>query len=180
MSMNGITGYSTYTYTNPYAVPNYNGTQTTFQETTQTYTNQAKEENNTGLLIAGIGAAALAVGTGIYALKKGKAINGADGKFLDNLKTGFQKIGETISEKFGKILKQESKIVDKSCPDKEIVASAEEIAKKSRVPHSEEALDRAIQAHKDLYAQRAQEIAANAEANTTITGTSYDLLFATK
>lgn len=115
MSMNGITGYSAYPYSNPYAIPTSN-TNTTFQGTAQAYTNQTEEKNNTGLAIAGIGAAALAIGTGIYALKKGKSINGADGKLLENLKTGFQEIGKTISESVkslfkGKNLKKTEEVV---------------------------------------------------------------------
>lgn len=106
MSMNGITGYSAYPYSNPYAIPTSN-TNTTFQGTAQAYTNQAKEKNNTGLAIAGIGAAALAIGTGIYALKKGKSINGADGKLLENLKTGFLEIGKTIKKGIDKIFKKQ-------------------------------------------------------------------------
>lgn len=106
MSMNGITGYSAYPYSNPYAIPT-NNTNTTFQGTAQAYTNQTEEKNNTGLAIAGIGAAALAIGTGIYALKKGKSINGADGKLLENLKTGFQEIGRTIKKGIDKIFKKE-------------------------------------------------------------------------
>ena len=173
MSMNGITGYSAYPYSNPYAIPTSN-TNTTFQGTAQIYTDQTEEKNNTGLAIAGIGAAALAIGTGIYALKKGKSINGADGKLLENLKTGFQEIGKAIGEKVGKIFKQKDKIIDTGYQDKEITSAAEKIIETSKAPFSEKAYNEATQAYKDLIIKKGEEIFA--DICTPSYRTNYDML----
>ena len=68
---------------------------------------EKKGINKKAAIAAGVGAAAVAAGTTIYAFKKGKTVNGADGKLLENLKTGFQEIGRTIKKGIDKIFKKE-------------------------------------------------------------------------
>lgn len=93
MSMNGITGYNAYSYSNPYAINNtYNNANTTaFQggDTTTFTTAQEKDEGINPLLV--IGGALAAAGTVAYAIKRGKTINLANltddaAKQADNLK----------------------------------------------------------------------------------------------
>lgn len=93
MSINGVTGYGYYPQTScgAYYNPAFQGTTT--QETEEKGVNK-------GLIAAGVGAAA-AVGTTLYALKKGKGINGADGTLLKNLKSGFETIGKSVSKAAG-------------------------------------------------------------------------------
>ncbi len=100
MSLNGITGYNNYSYSNPYAVNNTyantysNAGTTAFQgyDPTAMYSTTAtaeKEDSSSPLLAIGAGIAA--IGTAIYAVKKGKKLNLANltddaAKQADNLK----------------------------------------------------------------------------------------------
>lgn len=108
MSMNGITGYNAYAYSNPYALNNnYANTYATtdataFQgyNTSAMYGTEETQEKDGGInpLLA-IGGAIAAVGGAIYAIKKGKSINGTDSSIFKNLKTGLGEIGKTILNK---------------------------------------------------------------------------------
>ena len=90
MSMNGISGYSYGYY--PQSIGAYYNPN--FQGSTQE-TKEEKEGVNKGLIAAGVGTA-VAIGTSIYAFKKGKSLNGADASVLKNLTTS-----STISQQEG-------------------------------------------------------------------------------
>ena len=70
---------------------------------------EKKGINKKAAIAAGVGAAAVAVGTTIYAFKKGKTVNGADGKLFKNIATGFQEIGKSIKKGIGKIFNKQTK-----------------------------------------------------------------------
>ncbi len=118
MSMNGITGYNAYAYSNPYALNNnYANTYTTTDATAfQGYNTSAmygteetqEKDKGTNPLLA-IGAAIATVGGAIYAIKKGKSINGADSSIFKNLKTGLGEIGKTLLNKGKEIFNNKTK-----------------------------------------------------------------------
>ena len=100
MSMNGITGYNNYSYSNPYAVNNtyantYSNAGTTafqgYDPTAMYSTTATAEKEDSGSPLLAIGAGIAAIGTAIYAVKKGKKLNLANltddaAKQADNLK----------------------------------------------------------------------------------------------
>ena len=118
MSMNGITGYNAYAYSNPYALNNnYANTYTTTDATAfQGYNTSAmtnaeetqEKDKGTNPLLA-IGAAIATVGGAIYAIKKGKSINGTDSSIFKNLKTGLGEIGKTLLNKGKEIFNNKTK-----------------------------------------------------------------------
>lgn len=100
MSLNGITGYNNYLYSNPYAVNNtyantYSNAGTTafqgYDPTAMYSTTATAEKEDSGSPLLAIGAGIAAIGTAIYAVKKGKKLNLANltddaAKQADNLK----------------------------------------------------------------------------------------------
>lgn len=100
MSLNGITGYNNYSYSNPYAVNNtyantYSNAGTTafqgYDPTAMYSTTATAEKEDSGSPLLAIGAGIAAIGTAIYAVKKGKKLNLANltddaAKQADNLK----------------------------------------------------------------------------------------------
>ena len=100
MSLNGITGYHNYSYSNPYAVNNtyanaYSNAGTTafqgYDPTAMYSTTATAEKEDSGSPLLAIGAGIAAIGTAIYAVKKGKKLNLANltddaAKQADNLK----------------------------------------------------------------------------------------------
>lgn len=84
MSLNGITGYNNYSYSNPYAVNNtyanaYSNAGTTafqgYDPTAMYSTTATAEKEDSGSPLLAIGAGIAAIGTAIYAVKKGKKLN---------------------------------------------------------------------------------------------------------
>lgn len=84
MSLNGITGYNNYSYSNPYAVNNtyantYSNAGTTafqgYDPTAMYGTTATAEKEDSGSPLLAIGAGIAAIGTAIYAVKKGKKLN---------------------------------------------------------------------------------------------------------
>ncbi len=145
MSMNGITGYNAYAYSNPYALNNnYANTYTTtdataFQgyNTSAMYGTEETQEKDSGInpLLA-IGAAIATVGGAIYAIKKGKGINGADSSIFKNLKTGFSEIGKTILNKI--------KNVKPDTADANNLKQAAKEVENIRVPQSNEYVEKVV------------------------------------
>lgn len=145
MSMNGITGYNAYAYSNPYAVNNnYAGAYTadstpTFQgyNTSLVANTEETQEKNSGInpLLA-IGGAIAAVGGTIYAIKKGKGINGADSSIFKNLKTGFSEIGKSILNKI--------KNVKPDTADANNLKQAAKEVENIRVPQSNEYVEKVV------------------------------------
>lgn len=100
MSLNGITGYNNYSYSNPYAVNNtyantYSNAGTTafqgYDPTAMYSTTATAEKEDSGSPLLAIGAGIAAIGTAIYAVKRGKKLNLANltddaAKQADNLK----------------------------------------------------------------------------------------------
>lgn len=157
MSMNGISGYSYGYYpqsTNAYYNPNFQGsTQETKEE---------KEGVNKGLIAAGVGAA-VAIGTSIYAFKKGKSVNGADASVLKNLKTGFSTIGKTISKTAGEVLdnvKDTISKIGKKDSTSEIGKAAENV-QNLRVGNSSEYIEKTLTKYEEAAIKPYQDILAN-------------------
>ncbi len=146
MSMNSVYGYSY----NPYAYNNAYMNSTNFQGSTTNSTQ--KEEGNALGTIAAIGAGVAAVGTAIYAVKKGKSINGADSSIFKNLKTGLSEIGKTITKKIGSIFGK------KSNANEDLTKAAEEIIKTSKAPYSNEAFNNAVTNYKDIIIEKGNKI----------------------
>ena len=145
MSLNGITGYS-YGYTNPYAVSNgyYN---TNFQGMTMPqsqYVESEEKNGNTGLIAAGIGILA-AAGTALYAIKKGKSVNGDGAKLLDNLKTGFQEIGKTITN----TAKNAFKNVSEKLEYEKTLKQKAKAVENAGVPHSNKYVEKAMEEYQE-------------------------------
>ena len=100
MSLNGITGYNNYSYSNPYTVNNtyantYSNAGTTafqgYDPTAMYSTTATAEKEDSGNPLLAMGAGIAAIGTAIYAVKRGKTIKLAGltddaAKQADNLK----------------------------------------------------------------------------------------------
>lgn len=117
MSLNGVSNYG---YSNPYAVNNAYS-QPSFQAATTpvfaTEEAQPEKKSNTGKVLLGLGAAAAAIGTTIYAFKKGKAANlakgAADASIWKNIGEGFKGIKDSAVKGFNKIFKETKDVVSK-------------------------------------------------------------------
>ncbi len=149
MSMNGITGYSynPYAYNNTYA----NTTATNFQGTYTDNTSQ-KDEKSSLNTIATIGVGLAALGGAIYAIKKGKSVNGTDSSIWKNLKTGLSEIGKTISNKIGKIFNNNNNV------NEELTNAANEVIKTSQAPYSTNAFNQAVKNYEDVVVDKGNEI----------------------
>ena len=152
MSLNGVSSYSY----NPYAYNNaYPTNATSFQGYNTTSATSTSEKEGSALgTIATIGAGIAAVGTAIYAVKKGKKVNGGNGSLWKNLKTGFSEIGKTISKNIGKIFKKNKG----AGVENELKQAAEKIENVNRVPCATEALDNAINNYKNIVINKGNEI----------------------
>ncbi len=152
MSLNGVSSYSY----NPYAYNNaYSTNATSFQgyNTTSTTSTSEKEGSSLGTLAA-IGTGIAAVGTAIYAVKKGKKVNGGNGSLWKNLRTGFSEIGKTISKNIGKIFKKNEGV----SVEKELKQAAEQIENVNRAPCTDKALNNAIDSYKNITINKGNEI----------------------
>ena len=150
MSLNGVSSYSY----NPYAYNNaYSTNATSFQgyNTTSATSTSEKEGSSLGTL-ALIGTGIAAVGTAIYAVKKGKKINGADSSVLKNLTTGLKEIGSTIAGKVSKLFAKEGNV------NEELTSAAKNVVEKSKAPYSNEAYNKAVAEYKNAIIKKGNEI----------------------
>ena len=168
MSMNGVYGYSY----NPYAYNNaYSTNATSFQGGTTTNSTQEKKSSTLGT-IAAVGAGIAAVGTAIYAVKKGKSINGADSSVWKNLTTGLSEIGKTIAEKVGKVFgKNKTNISD------EIIENAKKI-EEIRIPQSPEYMNQTLNNYINSVKNMANE--AYEQATKPSYGLNFDYILGRK
>ena len=175
MSMNGITGYNAYAYSNPYALNNtYTNTNaTTFQgyNTSAMYDAEETQEKDSGInpLLA-IGGAIAAVGGTIYAIKKGKSINGADSSIFKNLKTGFSEIGTTLLNKVKGLFGRKTDITTAD----DIGKAAKEVIETSKAPFSNQAYENALENYKNTITEMGDKIWE--EVTSPTYRTNYDYL----
>lgn len=99
MSMNGVYGYSY----NPYAYNNAYSTNTTSFQGYNTTTNEKEDDGVSLGVIAAIGTGLAAIGTTIYAIKRGKLLNTTDDAarglkniFDGNVRKGLREVGEDL------------------------------------------------------------------------------------
>ena len=130
---------------------------------------EEKQTNKKAAIAAGVGVAAVAVGTTAYALKRGKLLTeGKEVKFFEQLKEGFKsfvgenrvKYLETLKAKYAEMIEKGKKSADGNYS--ELTNEAKEaIQKKVSV------IDEKISSLKDKLAQRAARGAEKAAASAT-------------
>ena len=142
MSLNGITGYNNYSYSNPYAVNNtyantYSNAGTTafqgYDPTAMYSTTATAEKEDSGNPLLAIGAGIAAIGTAIYSIKKGKKLNiaglGEDVvKNSDNfkgLKGVWKNLTTGVKSIFTKTGREASKAVKENTVIKELAEKAQ-------------------------------------------------------
>lgn len=124
MSINGVTGYNSYTYSNPYAYSN-NGV--SFQGYTQgaAYSTATTEEKDKGvnplLVVGGVLAAAGGIA---YAIKRGKTINSLGDDAAKGLKGVWDNLTTGIKSIFTKTGRREYKFSKEVTSAKDIMETA--------------------------------------------------------
>lgn len=124
MSMNGVTGYNSYAYSNPYAYSN-NGT--SFQGYTQgaAYSTATTEEKDKGvnplLVVGGVLAAAGGIA---YAIKRGKTINSLGDDAAKGLKGVWNNLTTGVKSLFTKTGRREYKFSKEVTSAKDIMETA--------------------------------------------------------